>query len=79
MDSIYFSDPLGMLIELASYRFDPPAKHTYSDVLMEAHRLRVDRGDAHIQAVHISDAIENLVTRSQASLTDDRSAQDPYS
>ena len=25
MDSIYFNDPLGLKIELASYRFDPPA------------------------------------------------------
>ena len=25
MDSIYFTDPLGLLIELASYRFEPPA------------------------------------------------------
>ncbi|HEY7345484.1 MAG TPA: VOC family protein, partial [Gaiella sp.] len=24
MDSIYFDDPLGLLIELASYRFEPP-------------------------------------------------------
>ena len=24
MDSIYFRDPLGLLIELASYKFDPP-------------------------------------------------------
>ena len=24
MDSIYFKDPLGLLIELASYRFEPP-------------------------------------------------------
>jgi glyoxalase family protein len=24
MDSIYFEDPLGLLIELASYRFEPP-------------------------------------------------------
>ena len=26
MDSIYFTDPLGLLIELASYRFEPPAR-----------------------------------------------------
>jgi catechol-2,3-dioxygenase len=25
MDSIYFEDPMGLLIELASYRFEPPA------------------------------------------------------
>ena len=26
MDSIYFEDPLGLLVELASYRFEPPAR-----------------------------------------------------
>ena len=40
MDSIYFEDPLGLLIELASYRFEPPFGHTHSDVLLEAHKLR---------------------------------------
>jgi catechol 2,3-dioxygenase-like lactoylglutathione lyase family enzyme len=39
MDSIYFEDPLGLLIELASYRFEPPFGHTHADVLLEAHRL----------------------------------------
>src|SRR4051795_6153883 len=73
MDSIYFTDPLGLLIELASYRFEPPAKQTHADVLLEAHRLRVERGDEHIEAIHVADAIENLVTRSQGSLSQDRS------
>ena len=41
MDSIYFEDPLGLLIELASYRFEPPAGFTHADVLMEAHKVRV--------------------------------------
>ena len=48
MDSIYFTDPLGLLIELASYRFEPPAGFTHADVLFEAHKLRVERGDHHI-------------------------------
>ncbi len=43
MDSIYFKDPMGLLIELASYRFEPPAGHTHADVLLEAHKLRVER------------------------------------
>ena len=50
MDSIYFEDPLGLLIELASYRFEPPAGHTHADVLLEAHRIRVERGDYNIAA-----------------------------
>ena len=37
MDSIYFDDPLGLLIELASYRFEPPFGYTHSDVLLGAH------------------------------------------
>ena len=48
MDSIYFEDPLGLLIELASYRFEPPFGHTHADVLLEAHKLRVERGDYNI-------------------------------
>ena len=35
MDSIYFTDPLGLLIELASYRFEPPAGHTHAEVLLD--------------------------------------------
>jgi glyoxalase family protein len=78
MDSIYFEDPLGLLIELASYRFEPPVGWTHADVLLEAHKLRVDRGDHHIAQGHLADAIETLVTRSRASLSDDRSPKDPY-
>jgi catechol 2,3-dioxygenase-like lactoylglutathione lyase family enzyme len=78
MDSIYFEDPLGLLIELAAYRFEPPAGHTHADVLLEAHRLRVARGDHNIAQIHLADAIEALVTRSQASLSEDRSPKDPY-
>jgi catechol 2,3-dioxygenase-like lactoylglutathione lyase family enzyme len=78
MDSIYFTDPLGLLIELASYRFEPPYPHTHADVLLEAHQLRVGRGDHHIDRVHVADAIEALVLRSRASLSEDRSPQDPY-
>lgn len=73
MDSIYFDDPLGLLIELASYRFEPPAGHTHAAVLLEAHRIRVARGDDHIAEIHLADAIEALVARSQASLSADRS------
>ena len=70
MDSIYFTDPLGLLIELASYRFEPPAGHTHADVLLEGHKLRVERGDHHIEPVHLADAIESLVSRSRRSLSD---------
>ncbi len=78
MDSIYFNDPLGLTIELASYRFEPPFGHTHSDVLLEAHRLRVARGEDHIAEVHLADAIEALVLRSRPSLSEDRIAKNPY-
>jgi catechol 2,3-dioxygenase-like lactoylglutathione lyase family enzyme len=78
MDSLYFEDPLGLLIELSSYRFQPPAGHTHTEVLMEAHRLRVERGDHNIDQEHLADAIELLVRRSRESLSDDRAPRDPY-
>src|ERR687897_1221619 len=78
MDSIYFEDPPGLLIELASYRFEPPFGHTHADVLLEAHRLRVERGDYNIAQEHLADAIEMLVRRSRASLSEDRSPKQPY-
>jgi hypothetical protein len=77
MDSIYFHDPLGLLIELASYRFEPPAGHTHADVLLEAHRIRVVRGDHNIDREHLADAIEQLAGRGD-SLSEDRSPKNPY-
>jgi glyoxalase family protein len=52
--------------------------HTHADVLLEAHRIRVERGDCNIDPVHLADAIETLVLRSRGSLSDDRSAKQPY-
>ena len=69
MDSIYFEDPLGLLIELASYRFEPPFGYTHADVLLEAHRIRVERGDRNIAEPHLADAIERL-SGARASLSD---------
>src|ERR1700710_2326727 len=45
LDTICFTAPLGLLIELASYRFEPPAGFTHADVLMAAHLIRVARED----------------------------------
>ena len=78
MDSIYFEDPLGLLIELACYKFEPPAGYTHADVLVGAHQLRVQRGDRAINEVHLADAIEALVKGSTKSLSADRSPKDPY-
>jgi catechol 2,3-dioxygenase-like lactoylglutathione lyase family enzyme len=69
MDSIYFDDPLGLLIELAAYRFEPPNGFTHADVLLEAHRIRTGRGDYNIAQEHLADAIELLVERSRGSLS----------
>jgi catechol 2,3-dioxygenase-like lactoylglutathione lyase family enzyme len=78
MDSIYFTDPLGLLIELASYRFEPPAGLTHADVLLEAHRIRVARGDYNIDRIHLADAIEALTTRTRDSLSEDRTPKQAY-
>jgi catechol 2,3-dioxygenase-like lactoylglutathione lyase family enzyme len=78
MDSIYFEDPLGLLVELSSYRFEPPFGSTHADVLLEAHKLRVEGGDYNIDQRHLADAIETLVRRSRASLSEDRSPRHPY-
>lgn len=78
MDSIYFKDPMGLLIELASYRFEPPVGSTHAEVMIEAHRIRVDRGDYNIAEVHLADAIELIVERRQQTLSKDRSPKNPY-
>src|SRR6056297_1146474 len=70
MNSIYFKDPLGHLIELASYRFEPPFGATHSDVLFEAHRIRVAAGDPAIADPHIAEAIEALSLSRQRSLSE---------
>jgi catechol 2,3-dioxygenase-like lactoylglutathione lyase family enzyme len=78
MDSIYFTDPMGLLIELASYRFEPPTGCTHADVMIEAHRIRVAAGDYNIAETHLADAIELLVKRRQQSLSADRTPKNPY-
>ena len=78
MDSIYFKDPLGLLIELASYRFEPPRGCTHTDVLFEAHTIRVERGDYNIAPIHLADAIERLGERTTRTLSDERAPKHPY-
>jgi glyoxalase family protein len=78
MDSIYFKDPLGLLIELAAYRFVPPEGFTHAEVLLEAHKLRVEREDYNIAPIHLADAIELMALRSRESLSADRAPRDPY-
>ena len=63
MDSIYFRDPNGQLLELACYKFVPPEGCTFADVLSTAHRLRVAAGDYNIEDRNLADAIAELVGR----------------
>ena len=77
-DAMYFTDPLGLLIELSCYKFEPPAGATHVDVLFEAHKLRIARGAQQIEEAHVADAIENLTVRSTQTLSGDRSAKNPY-
>lgn len=78
MYSIYFRDPLGQLIECACYKFEPPVGTTHAQVLLEAHKIRTERGDYNISDEHIADAIELLVTRTQDTLSPERGVKDPY-
>lgn len=78
MHSIYFKDPLGFLIELACYTFIPPRGSSHAEVMLEAHKLRVARGDHHIERQHLADATVMIVERSQRSLSEDRSPKNPY-
>ena len=61
MDSIYLQDANGLKIELACYKFETPEGFRDVDVLMAAHRLRVERGDHHVADEHLADAIEMLL------------------
>ena len=78
MDSFYFRDPLGQLFELACYKFDPPVGITHAEVLLEAHNIRVARGDYNIADAHLADAIEILTRRTARSLSEDRTPKNPY-
>ncbi len=61
MDSLYFRDPLGQLMELACYKFDPPEGRTHADVLARAHKIRLAAGAKNIFDEHLADAITELV------------------
>ena len=60
MDSLYFKDPLGLLVEIASYKFEPPFGKSYAHVLEKAHELRLKRGAINIQDEDIALAIKHL-------------------
>ena len=60
MKSIYFRDPLGLLIELAYYTFVVPEGSRVADIMIRAHRIRVREGAYNIQQLHIAMAIEEV-------------------
>ncbi len=67
---LYFRDPLGQLMELACYKFDPPHGFTHADVLHQAHKIRVEADDYNIADKHIADALLVLVQKSTGTLSD---------
>lgn len=79
MHSVYFKDPLGLLIELACYTFISPRGSSHAEVMKQAHLLRVERGAAAIEREHLADAVLMIVERTQGSLSADRGAKNPYS
>lgn len=78
MFSIYFRDPCGQLLELASYKFIPPPGISAAEVLLEAHQIRVAQGAYNIADSHLAEAIEKLTTRTTRSLSTDRQPKDAY-
>ena len=70
MDSIYFRDPNGQLLEMACYKFVPPEGYSVADVLATAHGLRVAASAYNIQEAHLADAIAELTKRKAISITE---------
>jgi glyoxalase family protein len=60
MDSLYFRDPNGHLIELAVYKVSPPEGYTMVDVLKKAHEIRVKQGQYAIADEHLEAAVKEL-------------------
>lgn len=60
MDSLYFRDPLGLLIELASYKFDPPQGRTHGEVLALAHKIRKERDGLAIETADVAEALKRI-------------------
>ena len=70
MDSIYFRDPNGQLLEMACYKFVPPEGYSVVDVLATAHCLRVAAGAYNIEDSHLADAIAELTQRKTIPITE---------
>ena len=61
MDSIYFREPLCLLIQLISYKFDQHIGCTHENVLEKAHELIVKIEVLNIQYEDIASAIKDLI------------------
>jgi hypothetical protein len=61
MDSLYLKDPNGLTGRACVLQVQTPEGFRDVDVLMKAHRLRVERGAHHIAEEHLADAIEALM------------------
>ena len=62
MDSIYFSDPNGLRLELACYKFEAPDGIREAEILMVANAIRTQSGAHHITEEHLADAIGQLMS-----------------
>ena len=60
MDSLYFREPLGHMIELACYKAEPPEGVGMGAVLAKAYELRLARGAYAIEEQDLKAAIEAL-------------------
>ena len=69
MDSIYFRDRNGQLLEMACYKFVPPEGYTVADVLAAAHRIRVAAGAYNVADEHLAAALAELTERRAPKLT----------
>src|SRR5881396_2956344 len=65
MDSIYFSDPNGLRLELACYKFEAPEGIRAAEILRVANEVRSKAGAHHITEEHLADAIEQLMNSGQ--------------
>lgn len=62
MDSIYFSDPNGLRLELACYKFEAPQGIRDVDILRAANAIRLRAEAHHITEEHLADAIAQLMS-----------------
>ena len=57
MDSIYFRDPMGLLVEFASYKFEPPQGATHARMRAMAQLVRLARKAGNIEDEDVANAI----------------------